>query len=291
MSSENRKFLVIGNIDKATNKTPAGEETTFGGSTYCSIVANKLGWETTLVARGNEELSEWIIELEDMGIRAFLQPDEATLTVINDYTTGTWIQRVLKKTGKINFNLDEKFDVIHLNPLLQEIDIALLRQARKKCKLLSLDVQGIVRHDVNGITTLKFLENRKEWFKNLDILKVGEDEIKFVSKETDPRKICEELKSFGPKIVVLTFGENGSVVLGKEFLNIPALAVKTVDPAGAGDSYATSFAIKYFETKDERQAGFFGAATASFVVEDFGARNIQPREKVEERFNKLISKN
>lgn len=291
MFSENRKFLVIGNIDKATNKTPIGEETTFGGSTYCGIVANKLGWDTTLVTRGNEELSDWIIELEDMGIRVFLQPDEATLTVINDYTSGIWTQKLLKKTGKIVFNLDEKFDVIHLNPLHQEIDIGLVKQARKKAKLLSLDVQGLVRNDVNGITTMKFLENRKEWFKDLDILKVGEDEMKFVSKETEHRKICEELKAFGPKTVVLTFGKKGSVVLGKEFLNIPALEVKTVNPAGAGDSYATSFAIKYFETKDERESGFFGAATASFVVEDFGARNIQPREKVEERFNKLISKN
>ncbi|MBS3055558.1 MAG: hypothetical protein J4452_03660 [Candidatus Aenigmarchaeota archaeon] len=289
MSSENKnRFLVVGNIDKTINKTLAGEEETFGGSTYCGIVANELGWDTTILTRGNEELSEWVTELEDLDIRVFLQQDEATLKVINDYTTGVWAQKLLSNTRKIVFNIDEKFDVIHINPLHHEVDIELIRKAREKCKLLSLDVQGLVREEKNGIVGGKFLENREEWFKNLDILKVGEDEIKYISKEQDSEKICKDLKSFGPKIVVLTFGKRGSVVLGKEFLNIPALAVKEIDPAGAGDSYATAFAIKYFETNDEREAGFFGAATASFVVEDFGARNIQPREKVEERFKLLM---
>ena len=292
MSSENKnKFLSIGNIDKAINKTHAGQEITFGGGTYNGITAIELGWDATILTRGNEELRDWIIELEDRDIRILLQEDEATLSVFNDHTSGEMVQTLLKKTGKIVFNLDENFDIIHLNPLYKEVDVDLINKARKKCKLLSLDVQGIVREEKqNGIVGWKFLENREEWFKNLDILKVGEAEVEFVSKEIDPKKICEDLKSFGPKIIVLTFGRKGSVILGKEFYNIPALAVKEIDPTGAGDVYSTAFAIKYFETKDTREAGFFGAATASFVVEDFGARNIQPREKVEERFNQLVSK-
>lgn len=289
MSSENKnKFLAIGNIDRAINKTEAGEEVTFGGGTYCGIAASELGWESTVLTRGNDELRDWIVELEDRDIRVILQDDESVTSFYNDYTSGERVQKLLGKTRKIVFNLDETFEIIHVNSLFKEVDLELVKQVRKKCDLLSLDVQGLVREEENGIVGGKFLENRNEWLKDVDILKVGEAEIKYVSKEKEPEKICKELKSFGPKIVVLTFGNKGSSVLGEKFLNIPALAVKEVDPTGAGDVYETAFAIKYFETKDERQAGFFGAATASFVVEDFGAKNIQSREKVEERFKLLM---
>jgi sugar/nucleoside kinase (ribokinase family) len=287
MFSGNKKFLVVGNITKDIIKTKSGEEETYGGNTYSGIAAKALGWESTILSRGNEELHEWIIELEDLGVRVFLQPDESVTRFCNDYTTGERIQKLSGKTEKIVFNLDEKFDIIHINPLFKEVDLELVKKTRKKCKLLSLDAQGVVREVEKGVVGGEFWEDREKWLKYIDILKIGEAEIKFVSHEKNPEDICKDLKSLGPKVVTVTYGKKGSVVLRKNFYNIPVLAVKEVDPTGAGDVYATAFAIKYFETKDEREAGFFGAATASFVVEDFGAKNIQPRENVEERFKQL----
>jgi len=288
MFSENRnKFLSIGNIDRAVNKTEFGEKIAYGGGTYTGITANELGWDTTILTKGNEQLSEWLIELEDLGIRVIMQPDDSITSFYNDYTSGIRVQKLVSKTGKIIFDLEEKFDVIHIAPLFHEVDLALVKKAKNKCKLLSLDVQGLVREEKNGIVEGVFLEDRKEWFNEVDILKVGEEEIKYVSEKETPEEICKDLKSLGPKIVTLTFGKKGSVVFGKKFYNIPTIAVKEVDPTGAGDVYATAFVIKYFETKDERDAGFFAAAASSFVVEDFGARNIQSREKVEERVKQM----
>ncbi|MCX6822333.1 MAG: PfkB family carbohydrate kinase, partial [Candidatus Aenigmarchaeota archaeon] len=116
---------------------------------------------------------------------------------------------------------------------------------------------------------------------------IGRDEISSVSKEIDYEKVCEDLRSLGVKVVELTLGENGSIVTGEEIHRIPAYKTTLVDKTGSGDVFATAFAIKYFESKNELESGLFASAAASFVVEDFGTNNIQSREKVEERFRLL----
>jgi sugar/nucleoside kinase (ribokinase family) len=90
------------------------------------------------------------------------------------------------------------------------------------------------------------------------------------------------------KVVELTLGENGSIIVGKEIHIIPAYKTTVVDKTGSGDVFSTTFAIKYFETKDELESGLFASAAASFVVEDFGTRNIVGRERVMKRFKELV---
>src|SRR5208283_4501514 len=112
------KILALGNIDKTANITKAGRETVFGGTTYSAVTARKLGLDTTLLTRGNEELKDWLATLEKMGIRTILETDKSTLTVTNDYSLGgEWVQKLLAKTGKIGFDIEDNFDIIHVNPL------------------------------------------------------------------------------------------------------------------------------------------------------------------------------
>ncbi len=73
----------------------------------------------------------------------------------------------------------------------------------------------------------------------------------------------------------------------KEMYRIPAYRTRLVDRTGSGDVFASAFAIRYFETKNALESGLFASAAASFVVEDFGTKNIVNREKVEERFKIL----
>lgn len=283
------KILALGNIDKTTNITKAGRETVFGGTTYTAITARKLGLDTTLLTRGNEELKDWLATLERMGIRTILEPDKSTLTVTNDYSLGgEWVQKLLAKTGRIRFDIEDYFDIIHVNPLYKEVGTKIIRRARKRSKLLSLEVAGLVRQVKNGIVTGNFIKNREEYFEGIDIVHFNDRERKYVSRETEPRKICEDIQCSGPRIVLYTVGANGSFVLGREFNKFPAFKVVEVDPTGAGDVFTTSFGIKYFETANETESGLFATAAASFKIEDFGSRNIQSRERVEERAKMLM---
>jgi sugar/nucleoside kinase (ribokinase family) len=285
------KFLGLGNIDKATNITKAGKETVFGGTTYSAITARKLGLDTTVLTRGNEELKDWLATLEKMDIRTILEADKSTLTVTNDYSLGgDWVQKLLAKTGKIRFDVEDNFDIIHVNPLYKEIDTKIIRKARKQSKLLSIEVAGLVRNARNGIVTGNFIKNREQWFEGIDIVHFNERERKFVSRETEPRNVCEDIQSSGPKIVLYTVGENGAFVLGREFIKIPAFKIKEVDPTGAGDVFTTSFGIRYFETENEKESGLFATAAASYKIEDFGSKNIQSRERIEERARMLTEK-
>ena len=282
-------FLALGNVDKTTNITKAGKETVFGGTTYSAVTARKLGLTTTLLTRGSDELKDWLATLETMGIRTILETDKATLTVINDYTLGgEWVQKLLTKTGKIILDLEDDFDIIHVNPLYKEISMDVIRRARKQSKLLSVEVAGLVRDARNGIVTANFLKSREEWLEGVDIVHFSDRERRFMSRETEPRRICEDVQSCGPRIVLYTLGANGSIVLGNEFYKIPAFKTTEVDPTGAGDVFTTTFAIRYFETENERASGLFATAAASFKVEDFGSKNIQSRERVEERTTKLM---
>lgn len=286
-SRNNNNFLTISNIALGVIKTQSKEEVDFGGGTYSCITAKKLRWDSTILTRGNDKIREWTKKLENIGVKVVLQQDKSYTSFYNDYTSGSRVQKLLGKTSKINFDLNVKFDAIHINPLFKEVDIELIEKAKKACKLVSLDVQGLVREEKDSIVFGKFLENRKDWLRNVDILKVGEEEAKFVSEEKDYESICKDLQPLGPKIVALTLGERGSLILAKEFYHIPAFPTNTIDPTGAGDVYAAAFLIKYFETNNVKEAGLFASAAASFVIEDFGSKNIQSREKVEERFKQL----
>jgi len=133
----------------------------------------------------------------------------------------------------------------------------------------------------------KFWEDREEFLKHVDLLKVGRDEISSISKERDYEKVCEEVRSLGVKVVELTLGENGSIIAGEEIHRIPAYKTTLVDKTGSGDVFATAFAIRYFETKNELESGLFASAAASFVVEDFGTKNIAERKRVMKRFKEL----
>jgi sugar/nucleoside kinase (ribokinase family) len=287
MYSKSNNFLTISNIAIGVIKTRSKEEVDFGGGAYSCITAKKLGWNSTILTRGNDKIGKWVKKLENIGIKVLLQQDKSYTSFYNDYTSGTRVQKLLGKTSKINFDLNVTFDAIHINPLFKEVDMQLIEKAKKTCKLVSLDVQGLVRQEKDSFVFGKFLENRKDWLKNVDILKVGEEEAKFVSEEKDYESICKDLQSLGPKIVALTLGEEGSLILAKEFYHIPAFSTNVIDPTGAGDVYAAAFLIKYFETNNVKEAGLFASATASFVIEDFGSKNIQSREKVEERFKQL----
>lgn len=282
------RFLVIGNLTKDVIRTKKEERIDFGGaSSYCSIAAKKLGCETHILTRGNHELDGWIKNLENIGIRVELQESDNLTCFVNDYMLGERKQFVYRDAGKIDFKDFEKVDVIHLGPVFNEITLDCIKEARKNSKIVSLDVQGFVRSLRNKEVIKKFWDEKEDFLKYVDLVKISGYEIDSVSKKKNYEDVFDELISFGVKVVELTLGEKGSIIASEEIHRIPVYETTLVDKTGSGDVFATAFAIRYFETKDTKESGLFASATASFVVEDFGAKNITNRERVEERVKEL----
>ena len=224
-----------------------------------------------------------------------------TTTFENDYSTGKRKQRLLKDTLTVYYPSSEdvgylgKFDIIFLNPMFHEISPEIAALAREDCELLVLDVQGLVRKaDMETKeVSIEFWDNRDDYLRDVDILKVGMDEVEAVSKMDTKRDICKDLYNLGADIVALTYGINGSMVYdgeGDNFHKIPAFRTGAIDETGAGDVYTTALGLRYFETKNLLESALFASAAASFVVEDYGPESIAPREKVEERYEILKEK-
>jgi len=282
------KFLVIGNITKDTIRTKEKEIIAFGGTaSYAAINANKLGCDTFVLSRGNHELDDWIRSLTSQGIKVELEQSENISHFVNDYSGPEKRQFYLSHAGKINFKDLGKMDIIHIGPIFNEITLDCVKKARKNAKLLSLDVQGFVRSSGKERVIMKSWEEKAEFLKYVDLVKVNRLESKFVSKKTNYKEVCKELIELGPKVVELTLRENGSIIIGEETYKIPPYQTTVIDRTGSGDVFSSAFAIHYFETKDALESGLFASAAASFVIEDFGTINIAERNKVEERCQEL----
>ena len=71
----------------------------------------------------------------------------------------------------------------------------------------------------------------------------------------DAKKVAEKFLASGVKRVIVTLGENGSLLAGREAMeHIPAFQVKSVDSTGAGDAFIGSFAVFLGEGLPERDA-------------------------------------
>ena len=73
---------------------------------------------------------------------------------------------------------------------------------------------------------------------NVDILKVSNDEIQFITGSNDPVEACRILRSNGPGLVVVTLGSDGCYYdAGASCGYVPGAAVEPVDTLGAGDAF------------------------------------------------------
>jgi len=90
----------------------------------------------------------------------------------------------------------------------------------------------------------------------------------------DPTEVLEALLEAGVGMAVLRMGPAGSMVgrPGATPVAVPAVPRPAiVDVTGAGNAYCGGFLVGLAETGELGQAGRYGAVSASFAVEQFGA--------------------
>ena len=112
-------------------------------------------------------------------------------------------------------------------------------------------------------------------------------------REPNLVRAARALMQYGPGTVVAKQGEYGAALFsGDSFFALPAYPLETVvDPTGAGDSFAGGF-LGYLDAhgpEQIRQAMVYGAALASFNVEEFGTERVSrlSRDEIDERFEEF----
>ncbi|NYB50949.1 MAG: carbohydrate kinase family protein [Methanobacteriaceae archaeon] len=149
--------------------------------------------------------------------------------------------------------------------------------ARAQGKIISFDPG----QDLHMYST----QDLKDVLKITDILFGNHHEIQRILENIQMN--VDELRHYGPSIVVETRGKEGSVIYSDETIKVDALAREPVDPTGAGDSYRAGFLKSYLEGKSLEYCGRIASAVSSFVVEAEGCQtNVPNFKKVQERMKK-----
>ncbi len=119
----------------------------------------------------------------------------------------------------------------------------------------------------------------KTLFQRLGILIVNQDEARLMSGSPDPEKSAACIQALGPKILVITLGKEGCIVLDQNgtpqhVSSYPASRV--VDTTGAGDAFCAGFLTGYLLGLDVIQAAKLANATAFTVIDHIGGRSHPP---------------
>jgi ribokinase len=106
-----------------------------------------------------------------------------------------------------------------------------------------------------------------------------------VSTPGEAERAAHALLARGPKVVILTLGERGVLVVDQEAVtHVPAVRVDAVDPTGAGDAFIGSLAVFLGEGMTMAAAVQRANAVAALSVMKIGTQVSFPRRKEADAF-------
>ena len=130
----------------------------------------------------------------------------------------------------------------------------------------------------------------------IDLLIINDEEARLLSGIHNLARAAKEILSRGPKGLIITRGEHGSLFFDKDgVFAAPALLLEhVVDPTGAGDSFAGGL-LGYLAEQGKydhhtmRRAMMHGTAAASYCVEAVGTLGLSElsRENIRQRVERI----
>jgi len=280
--------IFVGNLAVRVEIKGKSKKQMWGGPSYFgAIVAKTLGCNPTIISKVSSNFDpKWLKYFEKENINLIKIP--AWKDMIYEVTYDNENNReakVIEDPGPIVAVPKTKGDVIIINSYFGKVGLSVLQNLKEENNLLVLDAQGYIRDkDPDGkVINVPWLD-KEDYLRYVDIIKINANELFFLTGKKTLNSASNLLK-LGPKIVVLTLGAQGSYIFyEKKYAKIPIYETNKYEHAGIGDVYITSFAIRYKETNDVIDAGYFASAAASFVSEGIIPNN---REKIEKRCKTL----
>ncbi len=273
-----------------------------GCSTNAALALAKLGSPVKLIgALGSESELKFIGDLDRHRVDYEIFPSKETggfsLIYYDDF--GNRTLDLLGRADAIG-ELDPRWyadaEAVLIAPILREVSFEHIRSIRENYNgLFFCDPQGLLRgaHDDGRIFHEK-PEGIEEILGMFDIVKPNELEGKVLTGidcREDPYEAARIIKSWGPKLVIVTLAELGSVIYdGEQFIDIPAHPVKLIDSTGAGDTYMAGFTFEYLNTGgDLRKSGCFASCVSSHMIEQVGPEFTMVEDEVRERQETLLA--
>lgn len=228
-------YLVIGHI---TRDIVAAGNLVGGTVAYSGRVAHALGCNTAVLTS---------CELDYEGLAALTQlaleviPATHTSTFENIYGANGRTQMLYTVAEKIRPehlpSTWQQPSVVHLGPLTNEVDPAIMRQFASS--IIGLTPQGWLRRwTEDGRIYAREWHEAEQFLPLADVVILSEEDL--LNDEMLPR--YRQLA----KLLIMTENVRGCTVFaGDEVRQIPAPAVVQIEPTGAGDIFAAAFLTKY----------------------------------------------
>lgn len=119
----------------------------------------------------------------------------------------------------------------------------------------------------------------KSLYKYIDYMTPNETECAIMSDgEVDLNKAIKKIKDLGVKNVIVTLGEEGSMLYKneKDITKVPTDKVKAIDTVAAGDCFNGAFAKALAEDIEEKKAMRFANRVSAITVTRSGAQESIP---------------
>jgi hypothetical protein len=272
-------YLLLGHVtvDRLDDKRVA-----MGGTaTYATLTARNMGARVGVHTSAAYEPG--LIDILRGALVARI-PAEYTTCFVNDYSTGRRQQHIESIAEKLTYEqlLPEWRNppVVHLGPLCQELDTAIVEKFPRS--LIGVTPQGWMRGwDEAGLVSAIEWADAARVLRKAAVVVISEDDV-------SDRSVIAEWASKA-RMLVVTLGERGCDVYrqgGGEPFHSPAFKSATeVDPTGAGDVFAAAFLWHLHRSGgDWKTAADWANCVASFVVEKRGVAGVPKLEDVEKRW-------
>ncbi len=284
-----------------THKVDPDGRVLSGCSTNAVLALSKMGEDVRLVgAVGDDYKEQFITDLAKHGINYEITPSKETggfsLIYYDDFGN-----RTLDLLGRAN-DIEEinpewykDAKAVLIGPILGEVSFDNIQKIRKTFDgLFFCDPQGLIRGaDKDGRIFHEKVEGIEKTLGAFDVVKPNELEGKILTGidcRENPYEAAKMIHSWGPKIVIVTLAELGSVVYdGNEMIDIPPFGIDLLDSTGAGDTYMAGFTFEYLKTNgDLRKSGCYASCTSSVMIENTGPDFSMTESMIRERQEKLL---
>ena len=289
-----RKILVIGSvaIDNTiyTQALPGAGTTTIADSYFLNIggkganqacAAMFLGADVSFIgAVGNDHNGDMVIDfLSKQGLNARIKrsdkPTGVAFIILEEQTAENRILIVQGANNDLNKDdIDQNLDLftegdILLTQFENSIETVeyVLKKAKERGMIVVLNPAPIKKvHD--------------SIYQYVDYLVPNEHELEALSHNKKVLQGCRDLLNKGAKNVIVTLGEEGSMLVNKkEMIEVAPHKVHAVDTTAAGDSYLGALVTKLAEDVPIKEAMEFASLCSSKTVTKKGAFVSLPRLK------------
>jgi sugar/nucleoside kinase (ribokinase family) len=299
------KIIVVGTLAFDTIETPFGKvERVIGGSApFASLAVKTKDVECAIISIVGGDFPKSYLD-----ILISKKIDISEVQIIKDgksfFWSGKYHENMNKRdTLETQLNVlaifDPKIpknftnpDILVLGNLDPNVQIKVIEQFDEKPDFTMLDTMNFWMDNS--------LDPLMEVIKKVDLICINDEEVIQLSGCNNLDEGVKTILEMGPKYIIMKRGEYGASVYSSsnKFACKSYPVDNVIDPTGAGDSFAGSFAgylakSKNYDFNSISNALIYANAIASFSVEKFGVENMLDLKKneIDERINYIKKHN